>query len=361
MIKRYLQNVLAYAKYAFLTLILMLGCPMIYIESKSLLIDKLVVGIIVSSIFAITHVIVYTNKFLSKSKWKGAMISGLIIELYGLLLFSQKYLSCAILLICVPAVLGIGVIVYLIKNQVPEKRSFNYIKKILALSESFVLITLMILIALPSLIGYGIEFPSMESDESWEEFVSEYLDEHQVVDNVNNLVCSDETVQKMLIWDELSHEDKRQLLCEVAVTELKRLGIENYAAIHVDEDKLEEHTLGYYSDLDKIIRVNTAYIDQGSFEENVKVVFHEAFHAYQHYVVATTDFDSFEVQNGYYYKKAREWKNNVENYILGVVDFDAYEQQPLERDANIYAVERYEEYRSLLADATFDLTENERE
>lgn len=348
MIKRYLQSILAYAKYVFLTLVLMFGCPMIYIESKSLLIDKLVVGLILSSIFAIIHLIVYANKLLSKSKWKGAMISGLIIELYGLLFFSQKHFAWAIVLICLPLVAGIGLIIYLIKCTAHENRGFMYIKKVLMFSESFMLITLMILIALPSFIGYGNEFPSLESEESWEELVSEYLDKHQVIDDVNNIVCSDETIQKMLIWDELSHEDKRQLLCVVAVTELKRLGIENYTSIRVDEGKLIKHTLGYYSDSDKIIRISTAYIDQGSFEENVKVIFHEAFHAYQHYVVATTDFDSFEVQNGYYYKKAREWKNNVENYILGVIDFDAYEQQPLERDANIYAEERYEEYRSLL-------------
>lgn len=347
MIKQYLQNVLAYAKYVFLALVLMLGCPMIYIESRSLLIDKHVVGIIVAAIFAIVHVIVYGNKFLSKSNWKEAIISGLIIELYGLLLFSQEYFAWAIVLICVPVILGIGLIIYLIKYQVPQKRSLKYIKKSWMFSKSFMLITLMILIALPSLIGYGNEFPSLGSEESWEEFVSEYLDEHQVVDDANKLVYSAETIQKMLTWDDLSHEDKRQLLCEVAVTELKRLGIENYASIHVDEDKLEEYTLGYYSDSDKIIRISSAYIDQGSFEENVKVVFHEAFHAYQHYVVAVTDFDSFDVQNGYYYKQVREWKENAENYIPGAIDFEAYEQQPLERDANIYADERYEEYRTI--------------
>lgn len=196
----------------------------------------------------------------------------------------------------------------------------------------------------------------MGSEESWEEFVSEYVDEHRVVDDVNNLVCSDEALQKMLVWDELSHDDKSQLLCEVAITELKRLGIENYASIRVHEDKLEKNTLGYYKDSDKTIRISKAYIDRGTFEENVQVVFHEAFHAYQHYVIATTDFNTFNVQNGYYYKQMREWKDNVENYISGAIDFEAYKQQPLERDANIYADERYEEYKSLLAEITLDLT-----
>lgn len=286
------------------------------------------------------------------------MISGSIIELYGLLLFSQKHFAWAIILLCVPLVAEICLIIYLIKCQVPKKRSFSYIKKCVMFSESFMLITLMILIALPSLLGYGNEFPYLGTEESWEEFVSEYVDEHRFVDDANNFVCSDEALQKMLAWDELSHDDKSQLLCEVAVTELKRLGIENYASIRVYEDKLKEYTLGYYTDSDKTIRISKAYIDRGSFEENVKVIFHEAFHAYQHYVVATTDFNTFNVQNGYYYKQVREWKDNVDNYISGVIDFEAYKQQPLERDANIYADERYEEYKSLLAEAYLDLTEN---
>lgn len=134
--------------------------------------------------------------------------------------------------------------------------------------------------------------------------------------------------------------------------------LENYASIRVYEDKLEKYALGYYTDSDKTIRVSKAYIDQGSFEENVKVIFYEAFHAYQHYVVATTDFNTFNVQNGYYYKQVREWKDNVENYISGVIDFEAYKRQPLERDANIYADERYEEYRSLLAAVSLGLVEN---
>lgn len=145
------------------------------------------VGNIVAFIFAIIHVIVYANKFLSKSKWKEAIISGLIIELYGLLLFSQKHFAWSIILLCVPLIAEIGWIIYLIKNQVSQKRSLKHIKKSLMFSEPFMLITLMILIALPSLIGYGNEFPPFESDESWEEFVSDYLDEHQVVDDVNNL------------------------------------------------------------------------------------------------------------------------------------------------------------------------------
>lgn len=50
------------------------------------------------------------------------------------------------------------------------------------------------------------------------------------------------------------------------------------------------------------------------------------------------------MQDNYYYKQAREWKENVGNYISSDSDFDEHQNQPIEADARAYAKERVEYY-----------------
>ena len=67
-------------------------------------------------------------------------------------------------------------------------------------------------------------------------------------------------------------------------------------------------------------------------------------HAFVHYTVENIDYDSELVQENYYYKQAREWKENTENYISSNTNYDEYRNQPIEADARDYAEERVEYY-----------------
>lgn len=79
-------------------------------------------------------------------------------------------------------------------------------------------------------------------------------------------------------------------------------------------------------------------------QDNLRVVCHEVFHAYEYYVVDNIDFDSDMVQNNYYFKNARKWRDNIKNYVPGIVDYEMYSDQPLEADARQYAEERVTAY-----------------
>lgn len=71
-------------------------------------------------------------------------------------------------------------------------------------------------------------------------------------------------------------------------------------------------------------------------------------HAFVHYTVDSIDYKSELVQENYYYKQAREWKENTENYISSSTSFEEYQKQPIEADARAYAEERVEFYMTYI-------------
>ena len=149
-------------------------------------------------------------------------------------------------------------------------------------------------------------------------------------------------------WDTLSQAERERALRTVALHEMEELGIDGVAQLQVVTAKLDESTLGSYNDETKTVRINYEYLHDASLEEMLETVLHEMHHAYAHYVVQTLDFSSEEVQNGYYYKQAREWKENFENYRSASNGYYEYLHQPIEVAAREYASERAKVYMSLL-------------
>lgn len=69
-----------------------------------------------------------------------------------------------------------------------------------------------------------------------------------------------------------------------------------------------------------------------------------------HYTVENIDYESELVQNNYYYKQAREWKENTSNYIPSSSNYNEYRTQPIEADARAYAKERVTFYLKYVED-----------
>ena len=56
----------------------------------------------------------------------------------------------------------------------------------------------------------------------------------------------------------------------------------------------------------------------------MQTILHEMHHAFVHYTVENIDYESKLVQDNYYYKQAREWKENTVNYISSSSNYDEY-------------------------------------
>ena len=196
----------------------------------------------------------------------------------------------------------------------------------------------------PSIIGAYKEYADVFSVEDWNAMFLVLTTEEN-----KPLSASEEIlIPELARWEELSLEERFQAICKVGILEEKHLGIENPDEIELSYGKFNKNKLAYYSDTEKTIRINVDELNTGSVQENIDSIIHEVFHAYQHYILSTLDFESSLVKNSFYYADARAWKENMENYISGQTDYLAYEAQPLEADARRYAEQRAQIYLDFL-------------
>lgn len=249
--KKLLQRILPYTKYLLLLYLFCFGCPMLYIESIDLSIHKIAVAIIIVLMFAAAHTLVYTNRYLRKSPWKGSIVSAVILEMFGLLLFAQKHLLWSIALLLVSAAAYFGLIAYLLNSNRQSAASEKFIKRCSAFSRAGALLVLMVIIAVPSIIGSVNEMAIFETEEDWNAFAEDYLAKNTITKEKDALSQSEEMLQKLSSWDTLTFEEKQEVLCEVAVIEMKTVGISDSSAIDFGFEKMETSTLGYYSDSEK--------------------------------------------------------------------------------------------------------------
>jgi hypothetical protein len=112
-------------------------------------------------------------------------------------------------------------------------------------------------------------------------------------------------------------------------------------ALKIESVKLDENVLGIcvsQNGIPKSILIDYEHILKASPGECIDTVCHEAFHAYEHSVVNSLDFEDEAVKTSLFYEPARAWRNSFENY--STEDFEIYRAQRVERDANTYAKSR---------------------
>ena len=89
--------------------------------------------------------------------------------------------------------------------------------------------------------------------------------------------------------------------------------------------------LGCYNPANNTIRLNANYLETPDCKDLMNTLLHESQHAFQHRCVKHPE--SCDVSP----KVIEVWKDNQKHYIRPEDDFVAYENQPIERDANDFA------------------------
>ncbi|MBQ3087054.1 MAG: hypothetical protein IJC45_06950 [Clostridia bacterium] len=297
--------------------------------------------------------------FIDSVPFFAATISGLVmstiltIEAVLFLLFLQYYPIWSLLFAVVAVGLAVGF--YRLVKKTSHRRNVNpsvFRKACRQHAAVLTVAVLCVVFAVPAGIGAYTEYVSDDlSAEEWAVFLqllSESNAETAQYNSQPGVGSVENQLSALSEWDSLSQKERERLLRTVAITEKEALGIGSDVELYVVTDKLKENTYGNYNDKTKTITISYEYLHEASAEEMLETILHEMHHAYVHDVVYSLDFTSEEVQNGYYYKRAREWKENIENYHFASDDYYSYRAQPIEADARAYAEERVQMYLDII-------------
>lgn len=342
--KKIATSIIPFLKYILFIWIATGGCYDLYFFGAARYVDR-VYFITAYFIFcALFRLLMNRNRELKKSAWGNTFVDGIIIEMYFVTLFAQEHLYTAIFIVLALVLIHVFLLLAALSVNANPTDSQEIINRCKDRTQRIVCCFATIAFILPSCIGLYEEYLEVNlTAEEWSAFVDSIKDDS---DNSEEPLYEKHknTVQKISNWDSLDNISKINLIYEIGIIELENLGIDDDVGITIEADKIDEYTLGYYLDSKKQIIINIGHICSDDVAENIDTVAHEVFHAYQHYVISSVDFESDFVKTSYYYEDAREWKDNMQNYISAEYDFSAYQSQPLEADASEYAAERVNEY-----------------
>ncbi len=298
-------------------------------------------------IYFLVQLFINTNPMLKNSK-SGIVVGAILnIELMLFLLFAQYHLLLSVLFIVAAIIFTFWLTQKIISvNRERRKITPKLRKWCKHRSHSLVAYILSAILLIPAGIGYYEEYEKYSlSAEEWDVFVEWFnKDSEEVEEKEKEVIPHEDKIADLLKWDELNVADKERVIRSIALIEKEELGISKNIEITVSTEKMSDYTCGYYIDSSKEIFINYKYLNEGEIEDVLQTILHEMHHAFVHYTVENIDYDSELVQDNYYYKQAREWKENTENYISSNTNYDEYRNQPIEADARAYAEERVEYY-----------------
>lgn len=292
---------------------------------------------------AVINVLVEVNPFFLDKK-KGLFVETfLTIEFLFFYLFAQYHFWISVVLLVLSLVGFFWLYRALLSiNKKEEKMNKKLRSWCWYRSSSLIACVMCVVLAVPAFVGYYEEFEkSSLSDEEWNEFL-EWFDRELPVQTDSDLQqpTDEDKLVGLLNWDKISYVQKERTIRTVAMIEKDYLGINDDVEITVYFEKMSDATCGYYVDDTKEIFINYQYLNEGKLEDIIRTILHEMHHAFVYDTINTLDFESEHIQQSYFFKRAREWKENCSNYIDALQDFDAYQAQPIEADARAYAEER---------------------
>ena len=124
-------------------------------------------------------------------------------------------------------------------------------------------------------------------------------------------------------WSDLSLEEKKQSMTDLANYTISDIGVENPPEI-IFRDDMPDGSYGGYSPDTNTIEINTNMLDDSA--EAADTITHEMWHAHQQ-----------EVANNPSNPRAAEYQEGFDNYISPEYDFEGYENQMVEAEARDYA------------------------
>lgn len=280
---------------------------------------------------------------------KSGIVAGTIltIEVMLFLLFAQYHILLAAIIVVSIFFFSSWLTFKIISVNKEKRRLTSKLKKWCHnRSNALVTYVLCLVLLVPAGIGAYEEYYKYSlSSEDWATFVEWFNEESEETPKEEKTKLPyEDKLSDLLRWDALNISEKERVIRTIALIEKEELGISKDVEITVSTEKMSDYTCGYYIDSSKEIFINYKYLNEGKLEDVLQTILHEMHHAFVHYTVDSIDYESEIVQDNYYYKQAREWKENTENYISSDTNYDEYRNQPIEADARAYAEERVAVY-----------------
>lgn len=337
LLKKFMVSLMEWIPF-FFCLGLFYWTPSLYIREISLFISRknfIIIIQIVLSLWVLYSSIDEYKPYI----WK--VINILIpIELICFLFFLQYHFKSALAIIAFWGVINLFFFYVLRKNMQAKsltRRQWHNYKNICKRFSSLSVILLFSIPTLLSVFKYGLRQPYSVAAVSKEIFSQTSFE--TLTDQ------NESTLQNLLDskWEKLSYEEKMNTLQIILNIETTYLTIN---PITLKSTKLETNTIGQY-----LYDENTIYIDSDILETcapltALDVICHECRHAYQHYVVNMLDWSQDSVNSHYFYRQAKQWKLELEDYTDGYRNYDLYYQQNIEIDARDYAKKSVKAYQA---------------
>lgn len=149
------------------------------------------------------------------------------------------------------------------------------------------------------------------------------------------------------IWTSLTVQEKAGALQIIANLERSYLGISN--ELNVCVANLEEEGLwGYYDDSTHEIVIDMDLLLNGSAQDALQCLVHEAFHSFEHRMVDLYKEIDSSNKNLWIFRKAKIYAEEFRYYNNGENSYSDYYEQHCESDARDFAEERVKFYEDLI-------------
>lgn len=230
------------------------------------------------------------------------------------------------------------------------------LKRKVLISKSAFLARCLLCAVLIGTCGYGKFLIKTHYTVSYSDLMYEVsLFENGVADYENSLAANIETVAQLdpeMGWENLSIEEKTRVLETVIRVECRYLGMKD-SLPSLKVSFLEEGLLGQYNYEEDSITISYNYmISEASGYSILRVLTHELYHRYQHYLVCMLEALGSDEETAKYTDllllyNLTVYRDEMQNYISpdGTdISYFLYNQQQLERDADKYGDSSVDEY-----------------
>ena len=162
----------------------------------------------------------------------------------------------------------------------------------------------------------------------WHEVPNKVIDDARMKEGCVDLVSKFFNEGKDLDFAEKGLEGRCEIAYQFYVGIKQEMDID--AKLSFDPTMARKE-LGCYNPANNTIKLNANYLETPDCKDLMNTLLHESRHAFQHRCVKHPE--SCDVSP----KVIEVWKDNQKHYIRPEDDFVAYENQPIEKDANDFA------------------------
>ena len=282
------------------------------------------------------------RKTCCNGSWTELLFNLVPVEIILMLFFAQRYLFVSVILALLLLAGLVALFIDLRKDACRHrqtKKSRQAYRKAFCKCSVLLTTALCIIPCLMVVFVYGFETPVYQAEqEILEQLFADIVSYAEPVEGIADPVAENEWLWKCFeyeTWDRWSVEEKMAILQTLTDYETETLGI---PAVAISAGMIGEDTLGAYNYQTNEMWINTEHLVTDSAEECIDTVCHEAFHACQHYIVASLDWDNPALQTTSYFSELRAWLINEDNYMSAEeYGYDIYADQPIEASARAYA------------------------